>query len=774
MRRTFQLVSIVALTASLTVACGSTAGEDVDGGGNGIDAAGIVDGGAGTPDANQCTGGSLCGQPATCCAAGNECVDNECLVECASGVRCGVDNDVCCGASQVCISNACATPGSNCLDSYDCQFGEFCEPTLGQCLPQPDPLTCEHQPVFDNLDVTVEWSYELNEIISIPVVADVDGDGSPEVVVNLTRQDGGSWPNGNILVLAGEDGMTQIGPIPHDPANGTYGSHGRSTIAVGDVNGDSKPDIIYAAREVSNRSLIIAVDGTTGALIWKSHDASGADYGIQVENGAATLTNFDNDPEAEIVFGAAIIDNDGTVVWDQGGSGAGGAFGTNNSYAGGISAVADLDADTIPEIVSGRHAWKVNWVPGATPSDPPTVTLSNYWTSTVVEDGYPAVADLDNDGDPEVVLVADGFVYVLNGQSGKLFCTIDSTDAMCAANDALRTQGIALPGLGRGGPPTISDFDGDGRVEIGIAGAGSYSVYDLNRAGEDVVQIGGGTAPNPGDLYVRWSNTTQDQSSNATGSSVFDFQGDGSAEVIYNDECYMRVYSGTDGSEQLKLPNSSATIHEYPLVVDVDADGNSEIIVVATDIGSCTDAGYVTKTGLFVYGDVNDEWVPTRRVWTQHAYHVTNSDSVGNVPPIEADNWTQTGLNNYRQNVQGDGIFNAPDLTLDLSAGLNLCTAGQLELRARVSNIGALGVPPGVVVTFYQGADNSGTNLGTATTTQPLLPGGSTTVTLAITAPTMDTDYYAEADGTSVTTVPECDPNNNSATVTQAGCIIID
>ena len=70
---------------------------------------------------------------------------------------------------------------------------------------------------------------------------------------------------------------------------------------------------------------------------------------------------------------------------------------------------------------------------------------------------------------------------------------------------------------------------------------------------------------------------------------------------------------------QLELPNSNATIHEYPLVVDVDGDGNSEIMVVATDISAGTDVGYVTRRGLYVYGDTNEEWVPTRRVWTQHS-----------------------------------------------------------------------------------------------------------------------------------------------------------
>jgi hypothetical protein len=239
----------------------------------------------------------------------------------------------------------------------------------------------------------------------------------------------------------------------------------------------------------------------------------------------------------------------------------------------------------------------------------------------------------------------------------------------------LRTQPINIPGgaaSNRGGPPTIGDFDGDGRPEIGVAGGHSYSLYDVARPGEDLT----GVTPTPaaGAIFTRWSQVTQDISSNASGSSVFDFQGDGAAEVVYNDECYMRVYSGPDGRVQLTIPNTTGTIHEYPLVVDVDGDGNSEIMIVANDSNAAGDCPGVTpRRGLYVYGDARDQWVPTRRVWTQHAYHVTNATSAGNVPLVEDDNWSVPGLNNYRQNVQGDGVFNAPDLAVELSIGLDPC-----------------------------------------------------------------------------------------------------
>jgi len=141
------------------------------------------------------------------------------------------------------------------------------------------------------------------------------------------------------------------------------------------------------------------------------------------------------------------------------------------------------------------------------------------------------------------------------------------------------------------------------------------------------------------------------------------------------------------------------------------------------------------------------------------------------VPEKELDNWTTPGLNNYRQNSQGEGVFNAPDLTVDLAIGLEFCFA-KLELRATVYNKGALGVPAGVEVSFYEGKDATGKLLGTLVTDKALLPGGSAKLSLVIDAPVQPTDYFVEVDKASKGggDVEECNEDNNTDGVDGAFC----
>lgn len=497
---------------------------------------------AGTADAGSDAGGScptaiVCGSPPSCCGASEECISGACVAACASGVRCGADLSACCTSGQVCVSDACTDVGDACSDSYDCPEGHFCEPTLERCLPQFDPVTCRLDPVFGPFSPVLEWSVtapvdDADHVHSIvmPAVVDLDGDRVPEVIGSFFAATSADC-RGVLRAMRGTTGEILW------TANVVDGStiSACPTYAVGDLDGDDVPEIVTMLTD----GRVVALRAS-GALYWTSTRADGTPYSaggyLQWANSAFAIANLDHDGPPEIVIGAVVLDASGRLLWERD---AGTLEGDNGGYVGGLPAIADIDLDGEPEIVTGRRAYERDgtqrWIAtsGGTP----------------ITDGYPAIGDFDEDAQPEVVLVSQGNVYLIDGLDG-----------------VVQWGPIAIPGGGRGGPPTVADFDGDGLPEIGVAGGSSYSVYDPD-----------GATP------VLWSRPTQDSSSNATGSAVFDFEGDGAAEVVYADECYLRAYRGSDGEVLLEVESSSGTQHEYPVVADIDGDGNSEIAIVAND-----------------------------------------------------------------------------------------------------------------------------------------------------------------------------------------------
>ena len=716
------------------------------------------------PSLSTCASGVFCGSPAACCEAGNECILGACVTACPSSIRCGADADICCSDGQACINATCVDPGKACTDSFDCDAEEFCDPVFNACFPQFDEVLCQTEPVFKDFEVTEKWFVGSSEVepncfqpIVTPVVANLDGDpeGIPELVITTACN---GWRRGVLRAYRPKTGEALWeGRLPD--AEGGPGAiapvHGRATPAIGDLDGDGFPEVVTVMsipldpKEAGTGEAmrIAAFDGRTGVRLWVSDSnvKVRGGSGDQDFNGAATLADLNGDGTPEIIYGALVLNADGTLLWEKNGGGGEGAV---SSYYGGIAVVADIDLDGSPDVIAGRRVYEAD---GEAKFDPLTG-----------DDGYPAVANLDDDPQAEIVLVHNGKVTIFDGETG-----------------VAQSNTFTIAGGGIGGPPTIADFDGSGRNEIGVAGAAFYTVlrYEPPPSGGESL----------GTLSELWKQPTRDFSSNSTGSSVFDFEGDGKAEVIYNDECYMRVYDGTTGEVVVEVPNTSATIHEYPIVVDVDGDGRSEIVFIANSNNAddnCKDSvipGYSTsggkRTGVYVYGDANEEWVRTRRVWHQHAYHVTNINPQGVVPAVELPNWTQPGLNNYRQNVQGEGIFNAPDLeVLGLEVDIVGCP-NVLKLTARIANTGNLGVLPGVPVAFRSGTpDAPGGLLGVASTEVSLVPGQSTLVSFTV---TLDSDQLASTssfiaivnnDGDVAGVVLECNPDNAPAAADKISC----
>jgi len=689
--------------------------------------------------------------------AGPECVSSDdCGTGvCVGGVCCGsadaVCGDECCGGAEVCFANACVTPGATCRTNAECAAGEYCEPGLGEGGPMPDPgecspsvdvgrclalppscdtaaageacvrTDCEYRPEVADLDAVPQWRWDPTtvdeypsqvDVWSTPVVGriyDTNCDGAideldPSAIVFVSNDTmsgachGSSVDACNDGVLRALDGATgrELWSLPN--IEGSAGFTGVSA-ALGDLDDDGVMDIVVLTAE--SRLAAIAGDGTllgVGTDVLPAPSVRGLGWG-----GGLAMADMDGDGSPEVAWQghvstwtgtgfAEVFDVPGVIGgWDQG------TVSTATSF------FADLDDDPELELVAGRTAIDTDG--------------SLLWQRGGIADGFAAVADFDGDGAPEVVLVAAGAVHLLEGSSG-----------------ASEMPPFTLPGNGRGGPPTIADFDGDGVPEIGVAQQNLYSVVEADYGA--------------GAMSLVWSAQNHDQSSSVTGSTVFDFEGDGIAEVIYNDECWMWVYDGPTGNVRFFASTDSFTGTEASLVADVDGDGHAEMVMISTGASpiNWTCAEHTTGTdgfpvwtppeygpswrGLSVFRDRANGWVGTRTLWTQHAYHVTNTcddrDSAcdpagayGSVPTRERKNWTVPWLNNFRQNVQDEGLFDAPDALVDLRAE---CVS-PIELVATVRNQGPALLPSGVTVGFYTREGGADTLLGTATTAGPLFAG---------------------------------------------------
>ena len=164
----------------------------------------------------------------------------------------------------------------------------------------------------------------------------------------------------------------------------------------------------------------------------------------------------------------------------------------------------------------------------------------------------------------------------------------------------------------------------------------------------------------------------------------------------------------------------------------------------------------------------------TRRIWNQHTYHVTNVDEDGRVPALEARNWDNPSLNNFRQNVQPGGLFDAPDLTATLGT---VACGSYVEATALVKNQGAAKVVAGLEVSLYAKDAQGTAALQTVPTKTTLYPGGTETVSFSVKTPaayaTQTIEFYVKVDDDGSGgggTANECNEANNQSATVKAEC----
>ena len=737
-----------------------------------------------------------------------------------------------CAADQACRYATCVPEPTPCATNADCTGDAYCDLSrgAGECLPYgvgpgalSDPM-CKRDPVPGVFfpQAQCEWlgppagdpfPNHVN-VLATPMVATLYMTGelsTPSIVfTSYNFTDGGAQScegtdpryYGVIRIVDGRS-CTQQATISSPTLVAS------ASVAIADIGGDDTTPEIVAARTDGG---LVAFTKRLGAweVLWQTTSIF-AD--TLCDWAGPSIHDLDDDGIPEIVFYGNVYDNHG-VALDE-------TLGATISAPGQgvLPIVADIDGDGAAELITGAEIYTWNkvtkkWGPFKTIGGPNGhVAIADFGT-------FPASGVDDRahlDGIPEVVVISAGVAHVY---------TVDGRQIFTAP--LLATGGNPV---GNGGPPTIADFDGDGRVEFASAGASGYNVFDLDCRGTPDAA----SCPSLRTDGVLWVQTSQDFSSNVTGSSVFDFDGDGRAEAVYGDECFTRVYDGPTGTVEYSRYRTSCTWYENPVIADVDADFNAEIVStsnkncnvicpavdpifdgskcqadadcpVATRCGreqpadalgrcrcavdaDCGGDGFVcldpiagpsaagkvcrashpagtTATGIRVLADSVDRWVNTRSIWNQHAYAVTNINDDGTVPRTSqwARNWTQPGLNNFRQNSPGSGLPGAsPDLTVQQAKVT--CDASGPTVTASVCNRGTEPVAQGVPVAVYDGASPPALQCTTATTDR-LYPGTCATVSCTWTGPSGTGTVVVDDRGNGTGIDLECREDNNTLAVT--------
>lgn len=506
-----------------------------------------------------------------CLAAnGEHCDDRQCIY-----ITLSTDGKEICG-------NDIDDDGDGLVDGFDpnCPCGNSAYQT--QCKP-----TCELVPdSFPNIKMKMKWESEnlteLSPVASAYVVADIDNDGASEIVTIYGKGGRNSSKNYSAVLQGLTGTIMDTFRIFKEYTFGELLIHpaiGRNTIT------NKIQTYIYSLED------IISLD-VAGNEMFRTN------YPLKYELGVVGLSDFNSDGHIEVYTGSVVFNGQtGSALYTGKNKDCG-----NDDCVQIISVAADvLGNDGKPELITGRyvHQLEIN-----NSND----TIGN--TSNIIEapasvaDGKCAVADFDGDGLLEIIVLESnnvnlgklGMLSVWNPRSGVLLAQV---------------QNPVMPGNSfDGSMPFVGDVDGDCIPEIGVVYNLLLRMYKYN--------------PNTGALDVLFTINTSDRSG-TTGVTMFDFNQDGKQEIVYRDETYLRILEGATGITIDSFQLLSNTWNEYPVIADIDNDGQAEIIMS----GSSVD---IKETRLYCFESASTPWAPARSVWNQYAYNPTQVNDDLTIP----------------------------------------------------------------------------------------------------------------------------------------------
>jgi len=191
--------------------------------------------------------------------------------------------------------------------------------------------------------------YEADAI----AIADVNGDGKADIVVgNCSSGNAGTCDSGSVGILLGNGNGTFQAPVVY-----ASGGAGATSVAVGDVNGDGKLDLVVAnCSESGELCGAEATNGSIGVLLGNGNGTfqAAVNYSTGYLAQSVALGDLNGDGHPDVVVAAGYA---GVLI----GNGDGTFQPVVNYKSGGFSpesvAVSDVNGDARPDVVVVSRCW---------------------------------------------------------------------------------------------------------------------------------------------------------------------------------------------------------------------------------------------------------------------------------------------------------------------------------------------------------------------------------------------------------------------------------
>ena len=382
-----------------------------------------------------------------------------------------------------------ALPGPETVWEFNLGGEIIASPVLYPTAGQPECVLLQNNTgrlVLLDGKAQIVWEHNLGaQSLTTPAVADLDGDGSYEIVTStepgevvlLDARGAECWRyrlhgkvrdwrtpaaidldgDGSLEILMGDEAgwLTCLTKDGRRLWRTTVDGYRVPPVAAADVTGDGRPEIVYGTE--NDRVVCL---GASGRIVWLSaHEG-------QFGRTSPTLGDLDGDGRYEAVLQTsfntvkprliALNAEDGSLAWES--------PLTLQGYA--AISIADLDGDGSNEVFVAERSNTIYCING---------DGSRRWATTTGGQSYmwpPAVADLDGDGRCEVIAgVRD------QNEDDKSWFVLNDAGTVLGA--------YPMPG-GMNAAALVADVDHDDRLDVVLTGSDAGIVRCVTFGGKAV------------------------------------------------------------------------------------------------------------------------------------------------------------------------------------------------------------------------------------------------------------------------------------------------